>query len=100
MHAQMNDRELLSEPAGVAARGRRVRVMMPVLLEIAPNCTVKAIIDDLSAKGFRLRSRVVLHVGQQVTMRLPRGNATCRLHWVDGLRAGGEFIDEAKEPSW
>lgn len=81
-------------------RRRRVTVSMPVTLELAPNCTIKAIIDDLSACGFRLRSRVILHVGQQVIMRMPRGKMPCRLRWVDGHRAGGEFIDEAREATW
>ncbi len=73
---------------------------MPVFLELAPDIKIKAIIDDLSKDGFRLRSRAVLHVGQSVTLHLPREAVACELCWVDGLEAGGVFREAAEAPRW
>lgn len=81
-------------------RGRRVKVAMTVGLALTPSCKIKAIIEDFSANGFRLRSRLVLHVGQQFTMQMPRGDATCHVRWVDGYRCGGVFEDKIIEPIW
>jgi hypothetical protein len=75
-------------------RPRRVSVSMRVVLELAPGSEVKAIIDDLSNSGFRLRSRSILHVGQAVRMQLPRETIDCGLRWVDGLEAGGVFLQQ------
>jgi PilZ domain-containing protein len=84
----------------LASRPRRVRVSMPVMLEIGPNCTVKGIIDDISKEGFRLRSRALLHPRQVLKMRLPRETVACELRWTDGLEAGGVFKEESKAPKW
>jgi hypothetical protein len=81
-------------------RAERVKVRMPVDLELSPNSLVRAIIDDLSRDGFRLRSRAILHEGQSLKMHLPRATVTCELRWVDGLQAGGVFIEAPDAPSW
>lgn len=81
-------------------RAHRVKVFMPVVLEIVPGCTVNATIADLSREGFRLRSPVVLSVAQAMTMHLPRETVRCELRWVDGLEAGGIFHGRAQTPTW
>lgn len=73
---------------------------MPVELELGSNCTAKAIIDDLSKDGFRLRSRALLHPGQIFKMHLQRETVTCELRWTDGFEAGGVFRGDAKAPTW
>lgn len=82
------------------ARAPRVRVSIPVLLEVAPNCTVKARIANVSQGGFRLAADAVLQVGQTMKMHLPRESVSCELCWADGLEAGGIFHDRAELRTW
>lgn len=81
-------------------RDRRVKLKMAVALELAPGFIVKAVIHDLSANGFQLRSRAVLIVGQQFIVRMPRGDMTGRVRWVDGFSCGGVFDSRVIVPSW
>lgn len=73
---------------------------MSITLELSKDCAVKAIIEDLSSDGFRLRSRALLHPGQRVRMRLPRDTLDCKLLWVDGIVAGGVFEKSPELPIW
>ena len=73
---------------------------MRVNLELGPDTIIKAVIGDLSKDGFRLRSGAVLHVGQKVTMHLPRETVACELRWVNGMQAGGVFADAPAAPAW
>lgn len=93
MSAWVRDREH-------ASRDRRVIVRMSVVLESDSGWTTDALVADLSKNGFRLTSSAVLHVGQVLTMRLPREHVLCKICWVDGLEAGGIFHGRAKLPSW
>jgi PilZ domain-containing protein len=93
MSAWVEDREH-------ASRDRRVIVRMPVVLEADSGLTIEALVADLSKSGFRLTSNAVLHVGQVLTMRLPRENVLCEICWVDGLESGGIFRGRANLPAW
>ena len=73
---------------------------MPVVLETQSGSTIDALVADLSKSGFRLTSSAMLHVGQVLTMRLPREDVLCRICWVDGLQAGGIFHGRSKLPTW
>ena len=84
----------------VAGRPSRARVRLPVMLEVRPDCRVKAIIEDLSKDGFRLRSRALLHVGQVVTLHMPRETLECELRWADGFNAGGVFLNKSTLAVW
>jgi hypothetical protein len=83
-----------------ASRDRRVIVRMPVVLESESGSIIDALVADLSKCGFRLTSSAILHVGQVLTMRLPRENVLCKICWVDGSDAGGIFHGRAKLPAW
>lgn len=83
-----------------SSRSRRVKISMTVMLELGPHCTVKAIIDDLSKDGFRLRSRAILHPGQLLKMQLHRETVACQLRWTDGFEAGGVFCEHAEVREW
>jgi hypothetical protein len=83
-----------------AGRQRRIRISMPVELELTPGSKIAAEINDLSKDGFRLRSSAVLHAGQALTMHLPRDTARCEVRWVDGLDAGGVFHEPARISEW
>ena len=93
MSAWVQDREH-------ASRDKRVIVRMPVVLESDSGLPIEALVADLSKSGFRLTSDAVLHVGQVLTMRLPRENVPCRICWVDGFEAGGIFHGRANLPAW
>lgn len=84
----------------VPGRPTRARVRLPVMLEVRPDCRMKAIVEDLSKDGFRLRSRALLHVGQVVSLHMPRGTVVCELRWVDGFTAGGVFLDKSTLAVW
>ena len=73
---------------------------MPVVLESDSGWTMDALIADLSKTGFRLTASAILHVGQMLTMRLPRETVRCQVCWVDGLEAGGIFNGRAGVPTW
>lgn len=88
------------KPREPARRPTRVKVTMPIMLEVSPGRTVKAIIDDLSKDGFRLRSRAPLEVGQRVKIHMPRETVDCELLWVDGQCAGGVFAETAQAAIW
>lgn len=81
-------------------RARRVKIRMAVSLELSEDRIVKALLDDLSKDGFRLRSGALLHPGQRLRMHLPRETVSCELKWVDGLEAGGVFSDAPTVPAW
>ena len=81
-------------------RAARVRVSMPVVLELAPARRVKGLICDLSKEGFRLRSGALLYAGQAVSMHLPRQTVVCQVRWVDGIEAGGIFAEKVELPEW
>ena len=83
-----------------AERPRRVKLSMAVMLELAPGCTVKAKVDDVSKDGFRLRSRVLLHEAQKIRIRMPREVIRCEVRWVDGFAAGGVFDEPPRACSW
>lgn len=83
-----------------ACRDQRVIVRMPVVLELDSGRTMDALVADLSKSGFRLKANAVLHVGQVLTMRLPREKVACKVCWVDGLDAGGIFHERANLPAW
>ena len=87
-------------PSDVASRPARARVRLHAMMEVRPDFTVKAILEDLSKDGFRLRSRVILHAGQIVTLHMPRETVACELRWVDGFEAGGVFLDRSTLAVW
>lgn len=81
-------------------RSKRVRINLPVILEIRRGSEVKAVIEDLSQDGFRFRSEVPLRAGEALKMRLPRGVVDCELRWVDGYNAGGVFKQPDSAAQW
>lgn len=81
-------------------RAHRVVLNMPVWMELVPGCLVNATIVDLSAEGFRLTSESMLYVGEAIQMHMPKGSITCELRWVDGLEAGGIFLEKVQVRSW
>ena len=82
------------------ARARRIRVDMPMILELNPGFQVKALLNDVSEGGFRLTSRALLHAGQSVMMRMPRETLACQLCWVNGRQAAGVFLQSPKPDRW
>ncbi|MGZ2411822.1 PilZ domain-containing protein [Sphingomonas sp. F9_3S_D5_B_2] len=95
-----SDESALPQDGDPAARPRRIRISMPVTLELSADRTAKAIIDDLSKDGFRLRSRAALQPGQKLKMHTPRETLACELRWVNGFTAGGVFAENSDPPRW
>jgi hypothetical protein len=73
---------------------------MTVCLDLQTGERVKAIVEDLSKSGFRLRSSALLHPAQKLRMKLPKETLACEVRWVDGLEAGGVFTESLEVPSW
>jgi hypothetical protein len=61
---------------------------------------VKALNEDISKEGFRLRSRAVLHVGQLITLTMPSETIAAEVRWVDGFEAGGVFLEKCDLAVW
>lgn len=81
-------------------RSARARVRLPVLMTVRPDLKVKAVIEDLSKDGVRLRSRVILHEGQVVSLEMPREIIACEIRWVLGFNAGGILLTEQPVAEW
>ena len=81
-------------------RPRRVAIHLEVVLELSPAKLARAIVDDISKDGFRLRTRAVLRPGQRVFLHMRRDRVACEVRWVSRPEAGGVFIDAAAPPSW
>jgi hypothetical protein len=75
-------------------------VRLPVVVAVRPDFKIKAVIEDLSKDGVRLKSRVVLHVGQVVSLEMPRETIACEIRWVSGFEAGGVLLDDNALPDW
>ena len=73
---------------------------LPVVVAVRPDFKIKAVIDNLSKDGVRLKSRVVFHQGQVVSLELPRETIACEIRWVDGFDAGGVLLDDYALPDW
>lgn len=71
-----------------------------VLMAVRPDFKIKAIIENLSKDGVRLKSRVVLHEGQVVSLEMPRETIACEIRWVSGFDAGGVLLDDYALPEW
>jgi hypothetical protein len=77
----------------VADRGARIDVAFGALL-CSESGNADAVILNLSACGFLLRSKAALRPGAEVTLqvaKLPPVKALVR--WVRGQDAGGVFVD-------
>ena len=48
---------------------------------------------DLSGGGFRLRAKWPLTDGAAVRLRVRHNDFPARIIWVDGLEAGGRFLE-------
>ena len=81
-------------------RPARVKLRLPVTLELAPEGTVDGVIRDLSSDGFCLKLRRALIVNDRFTMHMVRGKATCQVRWVNGSICGGVFDEKVSEHSW
>lgn len=81
-------------------RSARAKVRLPVIMAVRPDFKIKAVIEDLSKDGVRLRSRVVLHEGQVVRLKMPRETIACEIRWVNGFEAGGVLTDKSTLPDW
>lgn len=73
---------------------------MEFWLELARACLVEANVVDLFAAGFGIRFRSVLYVGENMKVLMPKGSLLFGLRWVDGLSAGGTFLEPAEIRSW
>lgn len=69
-------------------------------MAVRPDFKVKALIENLSKDGVRLKSRVMLHAGQVVELEMPRETIACQVRWVDGFEAGGILVGESSLPDW
>ena len=100
LHKSSSDMRLSLLGRTFPSRSTRARVRLPVIMAVRPGFKVKAVIDDLSKDGFRLRSRAMLHARQVVTLEMPRETVACEVRWVNGFEAGGIFVNESKLPDW
>lgn len=82
------------------ARGPRVGVEFPAVLVSADGHESKVTVRDVSARGFRLEHFDDLREGDEVTLRLDKGETLKgRLQWTLGNEAGGVFLDPPPEVS-
>jgi len=75
-------------------RAPRVGVEFPAILVAADGHQSKVTVKDVSARGFRLEHFDDLHEGDEVELRLDKGEVLRgRLQWSLGNEAGGVFLD-------
>lgn len=74
-------------------RQRRVHVNMPASVQVTADRALKVRIVDLSASGFRLVSEEPLVPRQLVEVQFCKDAGQAEIRWVNGLEAGGVFID-------
>lgn len=75
-------------------RGPRVEVEFAAVLVAADGHQSKVTVKDVSARGFRLEHFDDLHEGDEVELRLDKGEVLRgRLQWSLGNEAGGIFLD-------
>lgn len=82
------------------SRSARAKIRLPVIMVVRPDFKIKAVIEDLSKDGVRLRSRAVLHAGQVVKLEMPREMIACEIRWVNGFEAGGVLAGKSTLPDW
>ena len=75
-------------------RGPRVGVEFPAILVAADGHQSRVTVKDVSARGFRLEHVDDLHEGDEIELRLDKGETLRgRLQWSLGNEAGGLFLD-------
>lgn len=75
-------------------RAPRVGVEFPAILVAADGHESKVLVKDVSARGFRLEHFDDLREGDEVELRLDKGEVLRgRLQWTLGNEAGGLFLD-------
>lgn len=82
------------------SRSARAQVRLPIIMSVRPDFEIKALIEDLSKDGVRLNSRVMLHEGQVVWLKMPRETIACEIRWVNGFEAGGVLVGESVLTDW
>ncbi|WP_114226971.1 MULTISPECIES: PilZ domain-containing protein [Sphingomonas] len=76
------------------ARGPRVGVEYAAVLVSADGHQSKVTVKDVSARGFRLEHFDDLREGDEIELRLDKGETLRgRLQWTLGNEAGGLFLD-------
>src|SRR5256885_17046715 len=77
----------------ISPRATRIDVRYDALVQCEAG-EVDAQILNLSAKGFRLRSRAALEEGWEVSLSVPRvAPVRATIRWTRGLEAGGMFLE-------
>lgn len=80
----------------VPDRSARARVHLSIIMAVRPDFKVKAVIENLSKDGVRIKSRVLLYAGQVIELEMPRETFACQVRWVSGFEAGGILV---RDPS-
>lgn len=82
------------------ARGPRVGVEYPAILVAADGHQSRVTVKDVSAQGFRIEHFDDLRQGDEIELRLDKGESLRgRLQWVLGNEAGGLFLDPPPQVS-
>lgn len=75
-------------------RGPRVGVEYPAILVARDGHQSKVTVKDVTARGFRLEHFDDLHEGDEIELRLEKGETVlARIQWTLGNEAGGLFLD-------
>lgn len=70
---------------------RDVRLSCQVIL--GSDCTHEAVLEDVSYRGFKVRSPVSLLVGSKLELEIPNiGRVPVQVRWALGGRVGGTFL--------
>lgn len=89
--------ESSSERAGVhPERAKRISVSLPAQVHCSPELTIPVRVVNLSVKGFSVVSPVTLTPGLSVELLSRKDADQGIIKWVEGKKAGGEFVGAAR----
>jgi hypothetical protein len=78
-------------------RSARIRTAFAAILVDSDGGELPVEIVDISSGGFRLRATEMLIAGEEIRLRVPpHGDFRGQLQWVEGLEAGGRFLEPVK----
>lgn len=82
-----------------ANRAERASVRVPVDLDLGSGTFVKAVVKNLSERGFGLTAKALLHVDQRFRMHFAERAVDCEVRWTHGAVAGGQFTEQTSGES-
>jgi hypothetical protein len=91
----------MARAPGIQKRAPRVDLRRPALLIDSDGTATKVTILDISSGGFRLEVSESPRIGEDVRLRVDRGDEyPAQIRWALGNEAGGVFLTRVNYDEW